>query len=120
MTDTVKFCEEAIQPIEREDAEVMIFGLPYQGSVNSRPGSVKGPQAIRLASRCIESYSPFLRSDLSGVRYYDDGDIPVKGKGKMALESMAGTIWKRLRKGVKPVFLGGDHSVAYSAIKALS
>ncbi len=119
MPETVKFCEEALDSIEREKAEVMIFGLPYQGTVNTRPGAIKGPQAIRVASHCIETYSPFFDKDLRSVNFYDDGDIPVKGKGKMALEAMAGAIWKRLRKGIRPVFLGGDHSVSYSAIKAL-
>lgn len=114
-----KFCESSWKPIAREDARVMIFGLPYEGEVNSRPGAAQGPDAIRRASDCIESYSPFFNRDLLDVPFYDDGNIRIKGGGKLALEAMAGAIWKRLRKELRPVFLGGDHSVTYSVVKAL-
>lgn len=105
---------------KREDAEIMIFGLPYEGLVNSRPGAIGGPQAIREGSECVESYSPFWQKDLLTLKLYDDGDIPVEGKGKATLESMAAAIVKRLGKGIHPVFLGGDHTVSFSVVRALT
>lgn len=116
----IKFFEAEIQPVKREKAEVMILGLPLQGKVNSRPGSIHGPQAIRQGSFCIETYSPFLEKDLTSLRFYDDGDIVVKGEGEAALEALSAKISERLPQGVRPVFFGGDHSVSYAAIKALA
>lgn len=110
------FCHPTIS---RDKAEIMIFGLPYEGTVNSRPGAVHGPQAIRDASHVVESYSPFLDRDLETLAFYDDGDIRPSGKGKPAFDGMAKEIIARLPKHVKPVFLGGDHASTYSAVKAL-
>jgi agmatinase len=116
----MKYCEFCLdKSLEREKSEILILGIPFEGSVNSRGGSSAGPEAIREASDCIESYSPFFEKDLADLKIYDDGNIMVKGKGKQALEAAAGAVWKRISKGVKPVFLGGDHSISYAAVKAL-
>ncbi len=116
----MKYCEFCLdKKLERDKAEILVIGVPFEGSVNTRGGSSKGPEAIRKASDCIESYSPFFQKDLSDFKIYDDGDITVRGKGKLALEAIAGAVWKRMAKGVKPVFLGGDHSISYGIVKAL-
>jgi len=116
----LKFFGADLKPIKREEAEVLMLGLPLQGTVNSRPGAIKGPQAIRQASHFIETYSPFFEKFAGDVKFYDDGDIIVKGKGKAGLEALALQIAKRLPQGVRPMFFGGDHSVSYAPIKVLS
>lgn len=115
-----RFFEFCHPSISREEAEIMILGLPYEGTVNSRPGAINGPKAIREACHVVESYSPFFNRDLCALPFYDDGDIQPFGKGKAALDGMADEILKRLPRDVKPVFLGGDHTVSYSAMKALA
>jgi agmatinase len=115
-----KFCATSLLPIRKEEASVVILGLPYEGIVNSRLGAIQGPDVIRTASDVIESYSPFLDKELESVKIFDDGDVPVYGKGKEALDGMAEAIKERLPKHARPLFLGGDHSVSYSCVKALS
>jgi agmatinase len=110
------FCHPKLKP---DQAEILILGLPYEGKVNTRPGAKNGPLAIREASECIESYSPFFDRDLTDLKYCDVGDIAPTGTGYDTLLAMTREIKKIAKPHQKFVFLGGDHTITYSVIKAL-
>ena len=40
------------------DAELVIFGAPFDSTTSYRPGTRFGPSAIRHESVCLETYSP--------------------------------------------------------------
>ena len=42
-----------------EEANIVIFGAPFDGTTSFRPGTRFGPSAIRNDSFGIETYSPY-------------------------------------------------------------
>ena len=58
-------------------AEVVMYGIPFEGSVNLRRGAAMGPGAIPEYSHFIETYSPELERDLEDMRLFDGGDLHV-------------------------------------------
>ena len=72
---------------EYEDANIVLFGAPFDGTTSFRPGTRFGPSAIRNDSFGIETYSPYQNRDLGDVRVCDMGDLELPfGNTEKALE----------------------------------
>ena len=103
------------------DAQVVLHGIPFEGQVNLRRGAHLGPAEVRRASHLIETYSPALRKDLEDLRLCDGGDLDVGGRTPaVAMEQIAAQVAARLPSGLRPCFLGGDHTITYPVLKALA
>jgi len=96
-----------------------IFGVPYDGTTSFRPGTRFGPAALREVSQGLETYCPQLDRDLENVAYVDLGalSIPCGAPEPVvaAVETVAGEL---LDAGLKPLMLGGEHSITSGAIAA--
>ena len=57
-----------------EEADIVMFGAPFDGTTSFRPGTRSGPRAIRVDSIGLEEYSPYLDAELSEVAVCDAGD----------------------------------------------
>jgi len=100
----------------KETGKVGLFGVPYDSTTCFRPGARFGPDGIRFFSENLEEFSLALRKSLEGVDFYDAGNIEVPAEP----EKMVETVYS-FTKGVEvPVVLGGEHSVTYPVVKALS
>jgi agmatinase len=103
------------------DARILLFGIPFEGTVNLRRGADHGPRDLRVASDSIETYSPVLDRDLEDLAIADLGDCDL-GSGApreqlvRAREEIAG-FW---RPGLLPVMLGGDHTATLPVIETLA
>ncbi len=101
------------------DADIIIFGAPFDGTTSFRPGTRFGPRAIRSESFGLETYSPYLDADLSDVRAADCGDIDLPfGNPDRALdiiEEFAGEIFSM---GKIPYMLGGEHLASVGMFRA--
>ncbi|KAL1964999.1 hypothetical protein VTN77DRAFT_6199 [Rasamsonia byssochlamydoides] len=130
-----------IEPDERYD--IAIIGAPFDTAVSYRPGARFGPRAIRAASaRQLPGTSYNTRAGINPYKSWatlrDCGDIPVtpfdnalaerqmyeaflelgSRPAKTPADSKYGT--KGISAGKpKLVTLGGDHSVALPALRAL-
>ena len=60
-----------------ENSEVILFGVPFDGTVSFRPGSRFGPAAIRQVSPGIEEYSVYSDKDLRAFTFTDLGDLEL-------------------------------------------
>ncbi|MBQ3746776.1 MAG: arginase family protein, partial [Kiritimatiellae bacterium] len=61
-----------------EDAEVVLFGAPYDSTTSFRPGTRFGPAAMRAESFGIETYSMLQDRDLSeDTSVFDSGDLEL-------------------------------------------
>jgi agmatinase len=103
------------------DARIVLFGIPFEGSVNLRTGAGHGPRDLRIASDSIETYSPALDRDLEDLHMADLGDCELGGGSpreqlQRAREEVRG-FW---RPGLLPVMLGGDHTATLPVIEALA
>lgn len=114
----------------REDADVAVLGVPYDAGTSSRSGARMGPRALRDAStNWAFQYppDPFWDGEarvpvLGGVRWVDCGDV-LLGPSPTT-ERYHSAVIERLQPivaaGLFPLTLGGDHSIAYPAMKAVS
>ena len=102
-----------------EDAEIVLFGAPFDSTTSFRPGARFDPPAIRRESYGLEVYSPYLDRALTDRPVFDAGDLELPfGDPAPALamiEAQADTI---LSDGKIPFLLGGEHLVTLGAVRA--
>lgn len=112
------------------DADVAVIGVGWDEGTTNRSGARMGPRALREASTLWafqDGLKPFYDGEagvelLGGIRWADCGDVAL---GPMwSAERYHNAVVRRLQPlfeaGLFPVTLGGDHSIAYPALKALS
>ena len=62
---------------EYDESELVLMGIPYDGTVSYRPGTRFAPSAVRENSYGLETYSPYFDDDLSEYKLFDMGDIDL-------------------------------------------
>ena len=104
---------------EYQDAEMVLFGAPYDSTTSFRPGARFGPSAMRMESFGIETFSPYQDRDLEDAKVHDAGDLelPFGAPGPM-LEMVEAKAAAILADGKMPVLLGGEHLVTLGAVRA--
>jgi len=102
------------------DLDCAIVGVPYDGASVVRTGSRHGPDAVRQGLMYFTTYSSRDRRTMTDFRAADIGDVQV------VLTDMEGT-FKRITqtvstlvsRGIVPVMIGGDHSIAYPNMRGV-
>ena len=122
--DAVFDREGAIYMGARRDpsgCQVGLFGVPYDGTTSFRPGTRFGPAAVRDVSNGLESYCPQLQMDLEDLAYADLGavDIPF-GAPEPVVASVHRATRQVIDLGLKPLMLGGEHSISSGAVGAVA
>ena len=103
-----------------DDCVIGIFGVNYDGTCSFKPGARFGPEAIRQVSSCLETYCPKLNKDLEDIMYVDFGSILIdKNDSKSVIESVKSATNFLINKSLKPIMLGGEHSITTGAVEAL-
>ncbi|MBO7655955.1 MAG: agmatinase [Kiritimatiellae bacterium] len=103
------------------DADIVLFGAPYDSTTSFRPGTRFGPSAMRSESFGIETYSPYQDRDLEEIRVHDAGDLELPfGAPDCALAMIEATADGILADGKMPVLLGGEHLVTLGAVRAVA
>ena len=101
--------------------DVALVGVPMDLGVTNRNGSRFGPRAVRTIER-IGPYDHVLRcAPFSKARIADIGDVPMQSRYDLALcHADIEAFYKRLvGAGVRPLSVGGDHSISSSILKAV-
>lgn len=113
--DLVKPWTEAKLP------DYSLIGVPFDGAVLGRKGAAGGPAAIREALRYSSSYSFEEDIELYGMSVGDVGDVTVPSgdvaRAHAQISEALEAVWKG---GSQPVILGGDNSITYAAIRAMT
>jgi agmatinase len=101
--------------------DVGIIGVPFDAGTSYRPGARFGPTAIREGSRLIRPYHPGLSiAPFSTIQVADYGDIGANPFSiDEALTQITAGIRELVDAGVIPVSLGGDHTIALAALRAI-
>ena len=104
-----------------DQAKIVMFGADFDGTVSFRPGSRFGPAAVRKASYGLETYSWHLEKDLEDIQVFDFGDLECPfgqvDATHQKIESFVNTL---LHDNKLPLMIGGEHSISYPSIKAVS
>lgn len=103
-----------------EEAELVLFGIPYDGTTSFRPGTRFGPGAARQDSFGIETYSPYFDQDLEDYKLCDLGDIELAfGNSARVMETIEQFARPIVQDNKKIVSIGGEHLVTYPVFKAV-
>ena len=104
-----------------DDADVVVFGAPFDGTTSFRPGTRFAMSCMRSESDGIETYSPKLDLDLEQFNVSDVGDIEVSTGDTVKVLSEIRDVAKRLvADGKKPLMVGGEHLVTLPVIEAMA
>lgn len=103
-----------------DEANVILFGAPFDGTTSFRPGTRFAPAAVRPDSYGLETYSPYLDLDLEDYKVSDIGDVDLPfGNTEKALSLIHDTAKDILNLNKKPLMIGGEHLVSLPVIEAL-
>jgi len=103
-----------------DQCSVSLLGVPYDGTCCFRPGARFGPSAVREDSYGIETYCPQLDLDLEDINFADIGslDVPL-GDAKLTLDYISDATNILLKNNLKPLIIGGEHSITSGVIKSI-
>jgi agmatinase len=103
---------------ETAGADVVLYGIPFEGRVNQRKGAFQGPGEIRRASDLIETYAPRLDGDLAELALADAGDVQVPDlPPRDALQAVASELRQALMPTQRWALLGGDHTTTAAVVE---
>ena len=110
------------QPVA-DGLDVAVVGVPFDGGVTNRPGARHGPREVRNQSSLIRrinqatGVAPFDR-----LRVADLGDAWVERPYSLesAHQEIEAAFMPIHRAGVRPLSIGGDHSVTLPILRAIA
>ena len=104
---------------EYEEADIVLFGAPFDGTTSNRPGTRFAPRAIRTESFGLETYSPYQDKDLEDISVFDSGDLDLCfGNAERVLNDIEERTATILQDGKLPFMIGGEHLVTLGPVRA--
>lgn len=98
---------------------VALFGVGFDSTTSFRPGTRLGPDAIRMVSDGLETYSPEQDRDTEDVEFCDLGNLEHPyGNPGVVLERVHSAASEVHSEGGHPLMLGGEHSLTPPAVRA--
>ena len=124
---------EYIRPEEAKKGEYVVVGAPYDTTTGSRPGSRYAPNEIRKESVHFLYHLTAVDGEVIDVvtkkrmkskmigEIRDAGDLRVfPGDVMRTTDSIAAGVETITAAGATPITLGGDHYIAYPAVKGFA
>jgi len=117
-----------VKNLDELKVDFAVLGVPFDEGTWGWPGERYGPQELRERSQEYNHeltegfyYIDGERTTLKGKRWADVGDIEVFPTVPATTEEKITTaVRKILEKKAFPIVLGGDHSISFPVIRALS
>lgn len=104
-----------------EEADIALFGAPFDSTTSFRPGARFGSSAIRHESVGLETYSPYQNQDLTDFHTFDCGDLELCfGSAEAALSDIEEKTAEILSDGKLPILIGGEHLVTLGAVRSVA
>lgn len=105
-----------------ENAKTVLFGAPYDSTTSFRPGTRFGPNAMRMESFGIETYSMLCNRDIvDDTAVFDSGDLELPfGNQERVLSMIEERAAEILADGKRPFLLGGEHLVTLGSVRAVA
>ena len=102
-----------------EEADYVLFGVPYDLTSTYRSGARFAPLAVREASLNIETYSFRTGIDIEDVKLHDLGDVHVVGDVDETLRRVELVTKDILSSDKMPVAIGGEHTITLGLMRCL-
>ena len=104
-----------------DEAEIVLFGAPFDSTTSFRPGARFGSASMRHESFGLETYSPYQDQDLTDYPVFDSGDLELCfGSAELALADIQTRTEEILKAGKLPLLLGGEHLVTLGSVRAVA
>ena len=104
-----------------DEADLVIFGAPFDGTCSYRPGSRFAGSSIRSESYGIETYSPYLERDLADLSVFDAGELDLPfGNACEVLDRIEEAASEIASDGKILLMIGGEHLVTLGAVRAIA
>jgi agmatinase len=103
-----------------DEAEFVLYGVPFDGTSSFRKGSKWAPIEMRKASFNFETYNGDLDVDLADVPVHDMGDCEVYSSVDDTLDVVFDTASTIVNAKKIPIMMGGEHSLTYPCVKAFN
>lgn len=104
-----------------DSSDIVMLGMPFDGTVSYRSGSRFAPEQIRLASWGLEDYSPRFDRHLEDVNFHDAGDLEFPlGNTYKSLDLIEENVEQIYKDGKRVFGIGGEHLVTLPEIKAVA
>jgi len=101
--------------------DVALVGVPMDLGVTNRAGARFGPRAVREVER-IGPYNHVLGVSPRGeCNAADIGDVPLRSRFNLdaSIEDIASFYARICKAGVRPLSVGGDHSITFPILQGL-
>jgi agmatinase len=100
-------------------ARYVVFGVPFDVTSTYRTGARFGPNAVRLASQNIETYSFRSGVDVEDLLLHDLGDLHVSTSPRKTVDMLKLVVEDLLTVKKMPVAIGGEHTITLGVLKGL-
>ncbi len=102
---------------EINNSVIGLYGVNYDGTTSFRPGARFGPSEIKNVSYGIESFCPQLNADIEEINFTDFGNVEIPlGDPQPVIEIVKKTTEYIYSLNMKPLLLGGEHSLTSGSI----
>lgn len=103
-----------------DEAELVIYGAPFDSTTSFRPGTRFAPNVLRADSLGFETYSPYQDRDITELRICDAGDLfaPLGNAEEMLDLVRQQSDWI-LDAGKMPIMVGGEHTLTQGVVASL-
>lgn len=100
----------------------MFVGVPYDGGTTYQPGARMAPYHLRRVSALVQTWNPRLEVDVfRALRCGDGGNVAFPPFDREAASMLVEqTVSAIASARARPFVVGGDHSVALPALRALA
>lgn len=104
---------------EYEEADIVLYGAPFDSTTSFRPGTRFAGAAIRNDSYGLETYSPYQDKDLTECKIFDSGDLELPiGDSVVVLDRIEERADEIFKDEKRPFLIGGEHLVTLGAVRA--
>ncbi len=106
---------------DASNLDIAVVGVPMDLGVSNRSGARFGPRAVRTIERIGPFHPTFRAVPKARVRAADVGDVPFRSRYSLekSLEDIEAYYSGLRSRGIRPLSVGGDHSITYPILKAL-
>ena len=102
-----------------DDADFIIFGIPYDKTSSFRSGAAKAPKMIRQASWNFETFNMNNQTDILDMKIHDYGNLDVEFKKPTEMVKIVNDFAQKIVNQNKiPIALGGEHSITSGIVDA--
>ncbi len=103
-----------------KNSKIVMLGMPYDCTCSNRAGCRFGPQAARLESIGIETYSVYFNREMEETLFYDAGDLEYPfGNAHKALEITEKNVDCIYDDNKKLLGVGGEHLITLASVKSI-